>query len=78
MRSTDFCFPLLFDYEHSRHIRSQLLFEACASPLRRRACTLEDGDWGTWRFKTPGPLRRVALGCCAASFFRALPGRPYL
>jgi len=28
--------PTAFDYEHSRHIRSQHLFEACASPLRPR------------------------------------------
>lgn len=56
-----------FDYEHSRHIRSQLLFEACASPLRPRACTLDDGDWGTWRFTTPDPLRRVVSGWGAAS-----------
>jgi len=34
MDSTDFCFPTVFDYEHSRHMRSQHLFEACASPLR--------------------------------------------
>lgn len=30
------------------------------------ACTPDDGDWGTWRFKTPDPLRRVAPGCWAA------------
>jgi len=34
MHSTDFCFPLTFDYEHSRRVRSQHIFKACASPLR--------------------------------------------
>jgi len=67
-----------FDYEHSRHIRSQLLFEACASPLRPRACILDDGDWGTWRFTTPDPLRRVVSGFCRGVFFRALPTPPCL
>jgi hypothetical protein len=62
-----------FDYEHSRRIRSQHLFETCASPLRPRACALDDGDWGTWRFTTPDPLRRAASGSHAAFFFRALP-----
>jgi hypothetical protein len=62
-----------FDYEHSRRVRSQHLFETCVSPLRPRACALEDGDWGTQRFTTPDSLRRAASGSHAALFFRALP-----
>jgi len=26
------------------------------------ACTPDEGDWGTWRFKTPDPLQRAAPG----------------
>jgi len=66
MLSTDFCFPLAFEYEHSRLLRSQHLSEACASPLRAKACALADGGWGTWRFTTPDPLRRVVPGWRAA------------
>jgi hypothetical protein len=55
------------------YVRSQHLFEACASPLRPRARALDDGDWGTWRFKTPDPLRRAVSGSYAAFFFRMLP-----
>jgi len=55
-----------FQHEHSRLFRSQHLFEACASPLRAKACTFADGGWGTWRFTTPDPLRRAAPGWRAA------------
>jgi len=63
MRSTDFCFPLLRLRALAPHS-----FPASLRGLRLapspRACTLEDGGWGTRRFKTPDPLRRVAPGCC--------------
>jgi len=58
--------------------RSRHLSEACASPLRPRACALDDGDRGTWRFKTPDPLRRIVQGWRAAYFFRVLPERSSL
>lgn len=67
-----------FDYEHSRRVRSQHLFEACASPLRPWACTPDEGDWGTWRFKTPDPLQRVAPGFRAAFLLPRAPGATVL
>jgi len=78
MLSTDFCFPTVFDYEHSR---------LAALPASVRGLRLapspwladqDDGDWGTWRFTTPDPLRRAAPGWRAAFFFRALPMPPNL
>jgi len=54
-------------------LRSRHLFEACASPLRPRACAQEDGDRGTWRFKTPDPLRWAVSGCRAAFILPLAP-----
>ena len=59
-------------------VRSRHLSEAFASPLRSRACTLGDGDRGTWRFTTPDPLRRAAPGWHRGVFFRVLPAPPSL
>jgi hypothetical protein len=66
-----------FDYEHSRPIRSQYLFEACASPLRP-GLNPDDGDWGTWRFTTPDPLRRAVSGSRAAYSSACSRHQPHL
>jgi hypothetical protein len=72
MHSTDFCFPLPFDYEHSRHIRSQHLFEACASPLRPRLAP--------WMMEAGGPggsRRPIRFGgLLRVSARRFLPSTP--
>lgn len=74
MRSTDFCFPLF-----RLRALAPRSFPASLRGLRpapsRRACTLNDGDWGTRRFKTPDPLQRVAPGFCAA--FSSAHSRDY-
>jgi hypothetical protein len=62
MRSTDFCFP------HCFRLRALAprSFPASLRGLRLApspwACTPDEGDWGTWRFKTPDPLQRAAPG----------------
>jgi len=61
-----------FDYEHSRRIRSQHLFEACASPLRPGLApwTMETGGpGGSQRSIRFGGRRRLARDV----FFRVLP-----
>jgi hypothetical protein len=63
MRSTDFCFPHLFRLRAlaPRSFPASLRgLHLAPSPW---ACTPDEGDWGTWRFKTPDPLQRVAPGC---------------
>jgi len=50
-----------FDYEHSRHIRSQHLFEACASPLRPGLAPRTTEAGGPGGSLTPDPLRQGAL-----------------
>ena len=42
------------------------------------ACTPDEGDWGTWRFKTPDPLQRAAPGFRAAFLLPRTPGATVL
>jgi len=61
MRSTDFCFPLL----RLRALASRSLPNISPRLAPRPAAFgshQDDGGWGTWRFKTPDPLRREAPG----------------
>jgi hypothetical protein len=60
--STDFCFPMIRLRTPVPLFRSQHLFEAYASPLRPKACALEEGGWGTWRFKTHRSASAGGLG----------------
>jgi len=68
--------PTTFDYEHSRRVRSQHLFEACASPLRPGLAprTRETGGPGgsRRRIRFSGWLRVFAR----RFFFRVLPVLP--
>jgi len=74
MRSTDFCFP------HCFRLRALAprSFPASLRGLRLApspwACTPDEGDWGTWRFKTPDPLQRAAPGFRAAFLLPRAPG----
>jgi len=78
MRSTDFCFP------HCLRLRALAprSFPASLRGLHLApspwACTPDDGDWGTWRFKTPDPLQRVAPGFRAAFLLPRAPGATVL
>jgi len=78
MRSTDFCFP---HYFRLRALAPRS-FPASLRGLRLApspwACTPDEGDWGTWRFKTPDPLQRVAPGFRAAFLLPRAPGATVL
>lgn len=70
---TDFCFPLLSAYEHSRLVRSRLLFETRASPLGWWACTHDQKTGGPGVSRRPIRFGEPSRIHAEAFVFLALP-----
>jgi len=73
MRTDRFLLPTAFSYEHSRLVRSRLLFEARASPLGWWACTHDQETGGPGVSRRPIRFGEPSRIHAEAFFFLALP-----